>query len=199
MSGQFVGVAVGVVTDNRDPEGLSRVRVRLPWRGEGDTSSWARLAVPMAGDDRGTYFLPEIDDEVLVAAEQGAPSRLYVLGMLWNGTQRPPADNDDGANNSRLVKSRSGHLIRFNDDESTPEVEVRLQDGKRVLLDEHGISISDGGQNVITLTSTSGTIRIEAGQKLSLAAPNVSIEAAATMTVRSSGTLTLSGALVEIN
>ncbi|GAA4406760.1 phage baseplate assembly protein V [Fodinibacter luteus] len=199
MGKRLEGVAVGVVTDNRDPDSLARVRVRLPSRAEGDSSYWARLAVPMAGNDRGTYFLPEVGDEVLVAAEQGDPSRLYVLGMLWNGRQSPPANNDDGANNGRMIKSRSGHQIRFNDDETKPEVEVRLQDGKLVLLDADGITLSDGGENVITLTATSGTIRIEAGQRLSLTAPNVSIEAAATMAVKSSGTLTLNGALVKIN
>ena len=125
----------------------------------------------MAGDDQGTYFLPEIGDEVLVAAEQGHPARLYVLGMLWNGEHVPPADNDDGANNTRLIKSRSGHLIRFNDDESGPEVEVRLSDGKMILLDQDGITIIDGDRSVISLTSTSGAMQIKAAQELSIDRP----------------------------
>ena len=92
----------------------------------------------MAGDDRGTYFLPEVGDEVLVAAEDGDPSHLYVLGMLWNGKQKAAGDNGDGDNNTRLIKSRSGHTVRFNDDASKPEVEVKLADGKRILLDQDG-------------------------------------------------------------
>src|SRR5215213_4142042 len=93
--GYLTGAMVGVVTDNQDPDGLARVRVRLPWYGEGATSYWARLAVPMAGDDRGTYFRPEVDDEVLVSADAGDASHLYVLGALWNGKDGPPTTNAD--------------------------------------------------------------------------------------------------------
>ena len=197
--GFITGLAVGEVTDNQDPDNLARVRVRLNWHTGGDTSYWARPAMPMAGNDRGTYFLPEIGDEVLVAAEDGDPSHLYVLGMLWSGKRVPPAANDDGANNIRLVKSRSGHTVRFNDDTSAPEVEVRLTDGKRVLLDKDGITLDDANQNVITFKASSGAIEISASQKLSLKAPTVSIEATASMDVKSSGTLTLKGSVVQIN
>lgn len=197
--GFLTGLAVGVVTDNKDPEKLARVRVRLPWHAAGDTSYWARSAMPMAGPDRGTYFLPEIGDEVLVGAEDGDPSHLYVLGMLWNGKQAPPAGNDDGANNTRLIKSRSGHIVRFNDDEAAPEVEVKLADGKQILLNKNGITLNDANRNVITITSSSGAIEISAGQQLTLKAASVSIEATTAMNIKSSGTLTLKGAIVQIN
>ena len=86
-----------MVTDNQDPDKLARVRVRLPWHAGSDTSFWARCAMPMAGGGTGTYFLPELGDEVVVGAEAGDPSHLYVLGVVWNGAQAPPAANDDGA------------------------------------------------------------------------------------------------------
>jgi uncharacterized protein involved in type VI secretion and phage assembly len=197
--GFLTGLAVGVVTDNKDPEKLARVRVQLPWHTASDTSFWARTAMPMAGNGRGAYFLPEVGDEVLLGAEDGDPSHLYVLGMLWNGKQTPPAVNDDGKNNARLIKSRSGHTVRFNDDESAPEVEVRLADGKHLLLDEDGITLSDGKQNVLRFTTSSGAIEISAGQKLTLKAANVSIEATTAMNITSSGTLTLKGSIVQIN
>jgi len=199
-SGGFLtGLAVGQVTDNKDPQKLARVRVRLPWHEGGDTSYWARPAMPMAGNDRGFYFLPEIGDEVLVAAENGDPSHLYVLGMLWNGKDTVPANNDDGANHTRLVKTRSGHQVRFNDDTAVPEVDVRLADGKHVLLDKDHITIDDANGNVITLTASSGAIEISAGRQLTLKAANVSIEATAAMTVKSGGTLTVKGSIVQIN
>jgi phage baseplate assembly protein V len=197
--GFLTGLAVGQVTDNKDPQKLARVRVRLPWHTGGETSYWARTAMPMAGNDRGIYFLPEVDDEVLVAAENGDPSHLYVVGVLWNGQQKPPADNSDGANNTRLLKSRSGHTVRFNDDDSKPEIEVKLADGQRILLDQGGITIDDANQNTITFSASSGEIEISAAQKLTLKAQSVSIEATASMTVKSSGTLTLNGSVVQIN
>ena len=59
------GVVVGVVTNNQDPDGLGRVKVRFPWLSEEHESHWARMVTPMAGNDRGFYMLPEVDDEVL--------------------------------------------------------------------------------------------------------------------------------------
>ena len=111
------GVMVGVVTNNQDPEGLGRVKVRFPWLSNEDESGWARIAAPMAGKERGMYFLPEVEDEVLVGFEHGDVRFPYVLGALWNGQDAPPAKNDDGKNNLRVIKSRSGHLIRLNDED----------------------------------------------------------------------------------
>lgn len=192
------GLAVGVVTDNKDPDKLARVRVKLPWYADGDTSYWARSAMPMAGDGRGTYFIPEIGDEVLIGAENGDPSHLYVLGMLWNGKSAPPATND-GKNNDRLIKSRAGHLLRFNDDDAKPEVELTLADNKRVVLDKDGITIDDAQGNTITIKSSSGAIEVTAGQQLTMKAANISIEATASINIKSSGTLTLKGSVVQIN
>ncbi|WP_454778190.1 phage baseplate assembly protein V [Georgenia muralis] len=197
--GFLTGVAVGEVTDNTDPDGLARVRVRLPWHPDGDTSFWARLAVPMAGADRGTYFLPEVGDEVLVAAEKGDPSHLYVLGSLWNGKDKPPADNGDGANNTRVIKSRAGHTIRFNDDDAAPEIEVRLADGKRIALDKDGITVDDAKNNVITIDSGGAKVTVTAGTELVLKGATVSIDASTSMSLTSSGTLKLQGSVVQIN
>lgn len=197
--GFLSGLAVGVVTDNQDPDGLARVRVQLPWHLRSGTSYWARSAMPLAGNDRGTYFLPEIGDEVLVGAEDGDPSHLYVLGMLWNGRQTPPVQGEGSANNTRMIKSRSGHTLRFNDDPGKPEVEVGLADGKQILLDRDTVVISDGRTNVITFTATSGSIEISAGQQLSLKAGSVSIDATSSVSITASGTLALRGGLVQIN
>ena len=196
--GYLTGVMAGVVTDNRDPEGLARVRVRLPWYGEGATSFWARLAVPMAGDGRGTYFLPEVDDEVLVIAEAGDPSHLYVIGSLWNGKAPPPVTNDDGKNNERLIHSRSGHRLRFVDDDAAPEIDLELKDGAHVRLDKDGVVVDAGNGNSVSIAS-SGTIEIKAAQKLELKAPSIAISADASLEVKASGTLTLKGAAVQIN
>ena len=88
--GYLKGVSIGLVTQNQDPDGLCRVKVRFPWHDKPTESYWARLAVPMAGDDRGVVMIPEVGDEVLVAFEREDLRFPYVLGGLWNGKDKPP-------------------------------------------------------------------------------------------------------------
>jgi uncharacterized protein involved in type VI secretion and phage assembly len=196
--GRIFGVARGVVTDNRDPEGLGRVRVQLTWQEQG-SGYWARAASPMAGSGYGAYFLPEIDDEVLVAAEHGDPALLYVLGMLWNGKAAPPADNGDGKNSLRLIRSRSGHQLLFDDTEGTPILELKLTDGKRVTIDKDGVAVDDAAGNNILIKSGSAEIAVTSTAKLTLKSAQIAIEADGTLEIKSGGTLTLKGTLVQIN
>ena len=113
-SDKIYGVGIGIVTNNQDPEGMHRVKVKLPWLSDDQETWWARVSTPMAGSGRGIYFLPEVDDEVLIAFEHGDIRFPYVIGSLWNGKDQPPASND-GNNDTREIKSRSGHIIRLND------------------------------------------------------------------------------------
>src|SRR5262249_55069754 len=106
---RIYGVVVGVVTNNQDPDKLGRVKVKFPWLSADHESGWARIACPMAGNGRGFFFLPEVDDEVLIAFEHGRVEFPYVVGSLYNGKDKPPGDNGDGKNNLRSLKSRSGH------------------------------------------------------------------------------------------
>jgi uncharacterized protein involved in type VI secretion and phage assembly len=196
--GLMTGLAVGLVTDNQDPEGLARVRVQLPWLENGGVSYWARTAMLMAGKDRGTFFLPEIGDEVLVGAEQGDPSHLYVLGMLWNGQLTPPETNADGKNHKRFIKTRSGHQLLFVDDEAAPLAELSLKDGKKLRLSKDGIEVTDG-TNKLVIESNSSAITIESTAQLKIKSQTIAIEAGASMEIKSSGTLTLKGAVIQIN
>ncbi|ETX05496.1 MAG: hypothetical protein ETSY2_22635, partial [Candidatus Entotheonella gemina] len=98
QANRVYGMVVAGVTNNQDPEGLGRVKVKFPWLSDRDESHWARIAMPMAGPERGFYFLPEVDDEVLVAFEHGLIEWPYVLGALWNGKDTPPESNGDGEN-----------------------------------------------------------------------------------------------------
>ncbi len=88
---RMTGAVIGVVTNNSDPDGMGRVKLRFPWLTDSHESSWARVAAPMAGNNRGAYFLPEVDDEVLVVFEQGDMRFPFVLGSLWNGKDKAPA------------------------------------------------------------------------------------------------------------
>ena len=87
--GVINGVAIGLVTQNQDKEGLCRVQVSYPWHDKPLETYWARLAMPMAGSGRGLVLIPEIGDEVLVAFERGDLRFPYVVGALWNGKDRP--------------------------------------------------------------------------------------------------------------
>ena len=192
------GVSVGIVAQNKDPEGLGRVKIRFPWRENPDESHWARLAVPMAGNNRGTWFLPEVGDEVLVACDAERVEHPYILGSLWNGQEPPPETNSNGQNDIRKIRSRSGHEIIF-DDGARGRIDIHLSDNKRVRMDPDGILISDDKGNQIEIKSTPGTISIQSNAKLSIQSKVIDIKADASMTLQATGTLTIQGALVKIN
>ena len=198
------GVAVGIVTDNEDPEGMGRVKLSFPWRSADDESYWARMAVPMAGPDRGTYFLPEVDDEVLVGFAGGDIRHPYVLGALWNGQDSPPETNSDGNNDVRQVRSRSGHELVFDDADQSGKLELTSSSGHTVTLDDSSgsetITIEDKtGQNRIEFDTTANSLSIEAGAKLSIEAPTVEIAGDGSLKLESNGILTIKGSLVKIN
>ncbi len=178
QQGRFYGVTVGIVTNNQDPDGLGRVKVKLPWLSEEHESHWARLLTPMAGPERGLYCLPEVDDEVLVAFEHGQVEFPYVLGALWNGKDKPPEQNDDGQNNKRTLKSRSGHVITLDDTKDQEQIVIRDKTGKNEIViasKDNALTIRAAGdltieaKGKISLKSSSGDVSI-AGKNLSLQA-----------------------------
>ena len=196
--GFLKGLAVAKVVDNQDPEGLARVRVKLPWQEEGQQSYWARIAMPMAMGTRGVFFLPEVDDEVLVGFDRGDPTHPYVIGSLWNGENNPPADNGDGKNDSRLIRSRANSELHFFDGDK-PSVELKLEDGKHLLMDDEGIILEDGQGNTIQIESQSGAMKLTCTGNMDLESSAAMTLKASTVEVNASGTLTLKGALVQIN
>lgn len=181
-TGRLFGVYIGVVTDVQDPDGQGRVKIRLPWVGEDDGSqatAWARLATFMAGNDRGSWFVPEPEDEVLVSFVAGDPRHPIVTGALWNGQDAPP-EQMDAENNRRTIKSRAGHILRFDDTAGAAKVELLTAGGHRLELD-------DGAGGIITVRHSNGaTIEIDAAGKitvtaltqLAVTAPLVTVDAA---------------------
>lgn len=204
QSGERIrGVATGIVTDNQDPEGLGRVKLRYPWRNEDGESFWARTARTMAGDDRGTYYLPEVDDEVLVAFEQGDIHFPYVIGALWSAAEKPPEDNADGENNIRKIRSRSGHELTFDDTERAGKVELTTDAGHAVVLDDapggEKITIVDKtGNNTIEFDSLAGEISVKSDLSVNVESTMISIKGD-NVTVEASALLTLKGGFVKIN
>jgi uncharacterized protein involved in type VI secretion and phage assembly len=184
---RWYGVYPALVTDVRDPENQGRVRVTLPWSpdaGGGSYEAWARLATLMGGANRGSWFVPDADDEVLVGFEGGDPRRPYVLGGLWNGSDRPPETMDGGgANDKKVLRSRNGVKVTLDD-----------ADGRERLLLE-----TPGGQKV-TLSDGPGTIAIEDanGNSIKLESSGVTVNSAAKVTV-TAGTAEISAGMLTVN
>lgn len=186
-----LGPTIGIVTSNKDEQRMGRVRVRLPALGNVVTD-WIRVAVPMAGDNRGTFFMPQVDDEVLLVFLNGDPNFPLVIGALWNGTDAAPVDNGNGENNVRMIRSRSGHRVIFDDTKNSETLTF----------------VDSSGRNSVVIQTKDDTITITSGKNIKLAAPNGAIELTAqTLTLKASGTaelaatgdLTLSGDHVDIN
>ena len=198
------GVVVAIVLDNKDPSNLGRVKLQFPWRDGADQTSWVRMAVPMAGNDRGTYFLPEIGDEVLVSFEHGMIEMPFVIGALWNGKDKPPEANQNGKNDKRLIKSRSGHQIIFDDSSGNEKLQILTNAGHKIVLDDSSGSekieiIDKTGDNSIIMDSSQGSITLKSQTKVSVQAQMIEIKADSSIDIKASGNLTLKGAIVQIN
>jgi uncharacterized protein involved in type VI secretion and phage assembly len=194
------GLVVGVVTNGKDPDNLGRVKVRFPWLSDSEDSQWARIAVLMGGKDRGTYFLPEVDDEVLLAFERGDPRFPYVIGALWNGKDTPPASNADGKNNVRLIKSRSGHVIKLNDEHGKETIEIVDKSGNNSLvIDTAKNTLTITTSRDIALTASQGKISLEARTIELKSSTSLRVEAGAGMDLKASATVNVKGATVNIN
>lgn len=170
-SQRLCGVVIGIVTNNQDPDNLGRIKVKFPWLSDQDESDWARIASPMAGKNRGLYFLPEVEDEVLVAFEQGDMRFPYILGALWNGKDTPPLNNSDGKNHVRVIQSRSGHTIRLNDEDGQENIEITDKSGKNQLkIDTATNTITLNSEQDLILRASKGSIKLEAGKEIEITA-----------------------------
>jgi uncharacterized protein involved in type VI secretion and phage assembly len=204
-SGKIYGVVIGIVTNNQDPDNKGRVKVRFPWLSDSEESWWARIATMMAGKGRGSYFLPEVDDEVLVAFDHGDVRAPYVLGALWNGKDEGPQNNSDGENNIRVIRSRSGHELRFDDKQANEKVEVTTNAGHVLRLDDKSGSekielIDKTGSNKITIKSSDNSVAIECLGKLSIKAQSIEIRSMTSIDAQAQTEMKLRGSVkVDVN
>jgi len=203
-SGRVEGVAIALVTNNQDPDKLGRVKVKYPWQEGSQESYWARLAVLAAGENRGTLWLPEVGDEVLVGFDKGSIEHPFVIGSLFNGKDVPPETNSDGENNTKMFRSRSGHQVKFFDKQGEESVEIKTNGGHVLLMDDKTgsaqVQIKDSsGRNQIVIKTSENSVTIESGLSLKIKSQSIDIEAGASMNIKASGTLTIQGGLVRIN
>lgn len=152
------GLYVGIVTSNQDPMNMGRVKVTFPWMHDTEESWWARLVKPYAGKERGWFFMPEVGDEVLVAFELGDIHQPLVVGSTWNGEDEPPEPGDpDGSNHHKVIETRSGHKLHFDD---TPGEEfIELNDSSL-----NNVVRWDTKNDSISITAATGDIFVKAPQ-----------------------------------
>ena len=161
-SGTIDGVRLAVVTGLDDPDRIGRVKVRFPWlpTGTGDVEMWARVLAIAAGRERGIFFRPEIDDEVLVGFEAGRLERPFVLGGLWNKTDPPPSGLVDARNDRRSLTSRSGHVLRFDDTAGAEKIEIVSAGGCRIVIDDAAGSIRIEAEKNLEISAQGGDVTI---------------------------------------
>jgi phage protein D len=221
-------VVIGIVTNNNDPDGWGRVKVKFPTLPGNDESNWARLVTPMAGDGRGIEFIPEVNDEVLVTFEYGDINRPFVIGALWNGVDKPPEGSDQVVNSTgmvekRVIRSRSGHTILLDDtdggekisiidktkknsleiDSKSNSVSIKTQGGHQIVLDgstgQEKIDVIDKtGKNSVKIDSMQNSISIESAMQLKLKAQTIEIDAGASMKIKAGAAMNLECAMTTV-
>lgn len=196
LGGRWFGVYPAVVSDIADPESLGRVKVTLPWAPDtgGDKyDAWARIATLMAGNNRGTWFIPDVGDEVLVAFEGGEPRRPYVLGALWNGQDKPHETMDGGGKNFRkVIRSRNGVKITLDDKDGQERFIAETPGGQKLTLKDGPGSIELADSNGNSLKMEASGITLTTSASLTINASTVTVNASSTTV---SGPTTLSATL----
>jgi uncharacterized protein involved in type VI secretion and phage assembly len=194
LGGLFYGVYPALVVDIKDPASQGRVKVRLPWSPDGGGQryeAWARIATLMAGNDRGSWFIPDVDDEVLVAFAGGDVRTPFVLGGLWNGSDAPPQTMDGaGRNEVKKLRSRNGVMVTMEDKPGQERLVIETPGGQSVTLKDGpgAVEIVDSNGNSVKL-ETAG-ITVNASAKVTISASVVEISA---------GTVTVNAGMSRFN
>lgn len=172
---RFPGVTIGVVTDRDDPAGQGRVKLSFPWMSDDQPSGWAPIAAPIAGKQRGHWFMPEVGDEALVSFELGDFAHPFVVGFLWNGVDQPPATEAE----HRVLVTPGGHELRFEDKDGAKRVVLKTSGGHTIELHDANkkITITSAGASSITIDDTASSITLKGGgRELAMSGGQVTIK-----------------------
>lgn len=207
------GLQLGLVTAlEGDPDGENRIQVRIPLIDPSEEGIWARVATLDAGDTRGTFFLPEIGDEVVLGFFNDDPRNPVVLGMMNSSAKPAPVTASDD-NHEKGIVTRSEMKVMFNDDKKTITIEtpngnmmnLSDEDGAIVLADENGNSIMLNADGVTIESAAdvnikaSGDVNIEGSNIATAAAAQLTAEGSAGAEFSSGGSTVLKGSVVQIN
>lgn len=189
------GVVVGVVTAANDPEGQCRVKLKLPWLSDDYVTDWARNAQVWAGGGYGSVIVPEVNDEVLVAFEQGDIHKPFVIGGLYNGVDKPYAGTpalvgSDGKVNRRDLVSRTGHVLSMTELAGQNDGILVKTAGGGYILDlnkqQKKITLEADGTVIIEAKGT-GAMTIKAAGDLGIEGRKINIKAQAGITIDAGG------------
>lgn len=170
------GVAPALISKVNDN---GTVKVKFPWLPEEPETGWIRMTAPMAGKDRGMFFMPEVDDEVLVSYDQGSTNFPYVIGFLWNGKDKAPCSDK----NIRKIKTKSGHIVEFDDKSDSASITIKTAGEQEIELNDKPKSITlKTGDNKIIMDKNG--ITIETNADVSIKGKNVNIEATSGITLK---------------
>lgn len=174
------GVYPAIVTSITDPDRLGRVEVRFPWlgtQGDADVRAWATLCTPYADDDQGFQVMPAVDTQVVVAFEAGELRRPYVVGSCWNGREALP-DTPTQPNDKRLIKTRAGSKLEFDDQQGAAKVTVSMRSGHKLVLDDGAQEVTIAHANGASVViEASGTVRITANATVDVTAASLDVHA----------------------
>ncbi len=186
---KLYGVVTGRVINVLDPLALGRVQVQLPNIDALDLAPWARVAVPFAGPAHGHYFLPNINDQVLVAFENGDTNAPYVIGSLWTTMAPPPLPSPLAQ--TRMIRTLAGNTIMMT--EAPPSIVITTPTGQTVTLSPAGVQIVSGA-NAVNLGPSTGpaTVQVLSGSNaISLSPDGVTVTSASTLKLSAAGALTI--------
>ena len=176
----FCETQSAIVMDNNDPEKLGRIQVQFYWQqAENSVSPWLRMVTPHSGKDQGFLFIPEVEDEVLVAFEGGNAEKPYVIGSHYHGKAKPDQEWLDDENNIKGIRTRGGHTIEFVDEDGNEE--LKIYDNKNneyeITLSAHSSTVTIKSKGDLNLKAE-GSVKIEAGSDINIKAnSNIKMEA----------------------
>lgn len=192
---KLYGIFTGIVEDNEDPDKEGRVKIRIPWLDDATVTDWCRVMQPYVGPNYGSVWIPERKSEVVVALWHGDMNEFVVLGGVYNGKDKPPVHKKKTDQDVKMLRTKAGHEIRFDDSAKTMGIQIMTLGGNTVFLDDQNekITISTplgqelviddkqkqigmstiGGAGKITIEST-GTINVE-GKTINIKAPSISL------------------------
>lgn len=147
-----------IVKDNKDPEKLGRVRVNFFWQENNQMSPWVRAVNPYSANERGFYFIPETEDEVLVGFEGGDAEKPYIIGSLYHGKNKPPSAWPNQKNSFKGIVTKSNLRIEFDDEKKVTTIDT--PGGNKVVIsdDQKSILLSDQNSNTVELNSSGITM-----------------------------------------